>query len=230
MAPPPAAPPPLDPPPAVAPSTGPIFLKHGEELDPPPERERPPRRTDEPYKLKPAMPRDFVLNQTPWVDFSLTNFWMDERSSNFLNLGVQVGAYFFQRMRVAVRMVAPLEEASDDHANRYLYDGVSSTLPTPSRSIAVLYGASVGLILSNSKTFLFAPGLLIMRTDVNDYGTTGSLSLPFEWTTERHLRVGFELALGHAFGGYEGYDHDLERHGGTAVLLQYSMGFAMGHY
>jgi hypothetical protein len=171
-----------------------------------------------------------VLGATPWVDFSLTNFWLDERSSNFLNLGVQVGGYFLERLRVTARLVAPLEEAQDEHYDSFYDPGSGSYLSQRSRSIAVLYGASLGLILSNSRTFLFAPGLLLLRTDVEDYGTSGLLSLPFEWTTRRHLRVGFELALGHAFGGSQsdGAGGSEERPGGTAVLLQFALGWSMG--
>jgi len=135
----------------------------------------------------------------------------------------------------------PLEEASDQF-NEYDSFGSSgaSSERVQSRSVSMLYGLTAGLILSNSRTFLFAPGLTLWRTDVNDYGTTGALSLPFEWTTHRRLRVGFELALGHSFGGSQarncrtptfspavcGPDR-VDRPGGTAVLLQYHMGWAL---
>jgi hypothetical protein len=211
------APPPLDPPPAVAPSTGPSFLQTPEQAA--------RRRAG-----KVELPRDFVLQQSPWVDFSITNFWFDERASNFLNLGVQVGGYFLERMRVSVRLVAPLEEASDEfYEYSYSSDGLYES--TRARSMSVLYGGSFGLIISNSKTFLFAPGLLVLRSDVNAYGTAALLSLPFDWTTARHLRVGFELAIGHAFGGTAGTSDGSKRDrpGGTAIVLQYYMGWSMGH-
>jgi hypothetical protein len=191
------------------------------------------------------LPKDFVLSASPWIDFALTSFWMDERTDNFLNLGVQVGGYFVERIRLSARLVAPLEEASDSHTD---YDSQAFSPTTgsenvDSRSVAVLYGLTFGLILSNSKSFLFAPGLSIWRTDVGDYGTTGALSLPFEWTTHRRLRVGFELALGHSFGGEiqractafastaSTCKRDtIERQGGTAVLFQYQMGWALSGF
>jgi hypothetical protein len=180
---------------------------------------------------KVELPRDFVLRQSPWVDLSLTNFWMDERASNFLNLGVQVGGYFLERMRISARLVAPLEGPQDEH-NEYSYAGLGGAgyRNTRSRSISALYGASFGLILSSSRSFLFAPSVLVMRADVNAYGTAAALALPFDWTTSRQLRVGFELAIGHAFGGSvsDGTGGTLDRPGGTALFLQFYMGYSLG--
>ena len=187
----------------------------------------PPRR-----RSRVELPRDFVLKQSPWVDFSITNFWLDERASNFLNLGAQVGGYFWDRLRISVRLVAPLEEPEDDYHDYGSYDsGFYVSDRRRSRSVALLYGGSLGLILSNSRTFLFAPGLLVMRSDVNAYGTAAALALPFDWTTSRHLRVGFELAIGHAFGGsaYDGNGEKIDRPGGTAIFLAFYMGWSMGH-
>lgn len=172
-----------------------------------------------------------MLSATPWVDFSLTNFWIDNRVSNFLNVGVQVGGYFFERLRVTARLVAPLQQVDDEQYDGYYSsDFGSSFVDRRSRSVAVLYGASAGLIISNSRTFLFAPGLLIMRTDVEDYGTSLALSLPFEWTTRRHLRIGFELALGQGMGGTQADTNGgtEKRPSGTFVLLQFAMGYSMG--
>jgi hypothetical protein len=200
-----------------------------------------PAHSAAPVVLAKALPNDWVLGATPWIDFALTSFWMNERADNFLNLSVQVGGYFLERLRLSVRLVAPLEEAADQYNE---YD--SSSFPSSSyeriqsRALSLLYGVSAGLILSNSRTFLFAPGLTMWRADVNDYGTSAALSLPFEWTTRRRLRVGFELALGHSFGGSQdrtcrpapGFATGcvpgrVDRPGGTAVLLQYQMGWAL---
>lgn len=215
-----------------------------------PERERAPRRRLDaesdvpparaPVVLDKALPKDFVLHASPWIDFTLTNFWMSDRTDNFLNLGVQAGGYLFERLRVSARLVVPLEEASDEFNEYDSFGAPDVSQRVQSRSVSALYGLTAGLILSNSRTFLFAPGLTLWRTDVNDYGTTGALSLPFEWTTHRRLRVGFEMALGHSFGGSQaricprfatpsstcGADR-VDRPGGTAVLLQYQMGWAL---
>jgi hypothetical protein len=128
--------------------------------------------------------------------------------------------------------VAPLEEPGDEFYDySYVGSGNFSYRNARARSISALYGASFGLILSNSRTFLFAPGVLVMRADVNAYGTSAALALPFDWTTARHLRVGFELAIGHAFGG-SARDRDgnkVDRPGGTAIFLQFYLGYSMGH-
>jgi hypothetical protein len=198
-----------------------------------------------PIELRKAVPPDFVLQSTPWVDFALTSFWMADRTDNFLNFAVQAGGYLFERLRLSGRLIVPLEEATDQFTELYSFSSAAGASASSyervlSRSVSVLYGVSAGLILSSSRSFLFAPGLAIWRTDVNDYGTTGALTLPFEWTTSRRLRVGFELALGHSFGGSQqrscqvpttagapcGTD-EVSRPGGVAVLLQYHMGWAL---
>ena len=46
---------------------------------------------------------------------------MEDRVSNFLNLGVQVGGYVLERLRVSVRMVTPLEDVSDDYSKGRIY-------------------------------------------------------------------------------------------------------------
>ncbi len=189
-----------------------------------------------------AVPEDFAVTSSPWIDFTLTSFWMNERVGSFLNLGAQFGGYFFNRLRLSARLVVPLEEVHDDFDT---YDSFASSpngdggfSPVDSANVSALYSASAGLILGATRSFVFAPGVLVQRTDVSDYGTSVALQLPFEWTTRRNLRVGFELALGHAFGGKVvrpcyapsgscGQD-ELERPGKSSFLLQFHMGWALG--
>jgi hypothetical protein len=252
------APPPLDPPAPVEPAQRPSFLRTEEELRRAkasrPERERPRRVAVDDQALRAAereqaalqkLPDDFVLRSSPWVDFSLTSFWMGERVGNFLNLGVQFGGYFVERLRLSGRLVVPLEEMRDDFSSTDddALPVVGAFESVDSAHVSVLYSASFGIILARTKSFVFAPGVLVQRTDVNDYGTSVALQLPFDWTTRRHLRVGFELAIGHAFGGSVtracrtvsaglvvscGQD-EIDRPGGTSVLLQYNMGWSLGH-
>ena len=187
------------------------------------------------------MPEDFVLSSSPWVDFTLTSFHLEDRTGNFLNLGVQMGAYVFERLRVAVRLVTPLEDVSDGYS---VFAGTQSNgsqrfRRVEARSMTMLYGASLGLLITNSKTFAFGPSVELQRTDVEAYGTALSLGLPFEWTTRKNLRIGFEFALGHAFGGSVRdacFDTSgsscgmrvVDRPSGTSVLFQYSMGWSLG--
>jgi hypothetical protein len=194
-----------------------------------------------PVKPK-ASARDFVESSSPWVDFSLTSFYIEDRVSNFLNFGVQVGGYVFDRLRVSARMVTPIEAVSDDYSQFSSFDETGSTSVRRSRSVSLLYGASIGVVLGNSKGFVFGPSVALFRTDVEDYGTAVELALPFEWTTKRNLRVGFELGLGHAVGGQVHHEctrsvsgiatscgsSSSPRPNGTMVLFQYYMGWSLG--
>lgn len=243
----PEAPPPLDPPPAPeAPPKRPAFLHTAEEMDrlkPLGSRvERAP--LPEPTPPASALPEDFVLRSSPWVDFTLTSFHLEDRTGNFFNLGVQVGGYVFERLRVSARLATPLEDVSDgysSYADALPSNGSQSFDRVKARSLTLLYGASVGLLITNSKTFAFGPSVQLLRTDVSAYGTALSIGLPFEWTTRKNLRIGFEFALGHAFGGNikdvcrtvstpstSCGTTTRDRPAGTAVLFQYNMGWALG--
>ena len=236
----------MDPPPvADAPPSRPVFLHTGDEMDRL-KAERAARRrassANRAPKSSKSLPPDFVLRSSPWVDFTLTSFYMEDRVGNFLNLGVQFGGYVFERLRVSARMITPLEDVSDGYSNYggNVGNGTGSFEPVDARSMSVLYGASVGLLITNSKTFVFGPSVQFQRTDVNAYGSALALGLPFEWTTQRNLRVGFELGFGHAFGGSVRYTcrnfatnascgtRTADRPSGTTVLFQYSMGWSLG--
>jgi hypothetical protein len=223
------APPPLDLPSGQAPPSPPSFLQPREPVG------LPAKET----------PEEFLLRASPWIDFTLTSFWQEQRFSNFLNLGVQVGGYFFERLRLSARLIAPLESVTDGYSS-YQYgipqaQSNGGTVHHNSRSMSVLYSASAGLVISNSRSFVFGPSIVFQRADVPAYGSAVELALPFEWTTRKNLRVGFELALGHAFGGNTtaqcftlaspsvscGTKH-FDRPSGMALLLQYSMGWGLG--
>jgi len=243
----PPPPPPLDPPPAnPEPPARPGFLHTREEMErikgDLPARERRPV-SEPPSSPLPATSVDFVARSSPWVDFSLTSFYMYDRVGNFLNFGVQVGGYFFERLRLSGRLVTPLEDVTDHY---YEYNDIGSSQQgsyrrIDSRNVSVLYGASVGLVVTNSRAFVFGPGLTLLRTDVEAYGSSVILTLPFEWTTRRNLRIGFELGLGRAVGGkvrmacttYTSPGtscgiRTLDRPAGTAILAQFYMGWSLG--
>jgi hypothetical protein len=229
----------LDPPPPVAAPQRPHFLGgRGERADLGPRAAAgPTARTAH---------QEFVARASPWVDLSLGSFYLEDRVGNFLNFGVQVGGYLFEHVRVSARLLAPTEEVRDQSSNfsSFSGDGLTffSTTQAPSRSMSVLYGASVGFVLSNDRSFVFGPNIGFVRTDVEDYGTAVVVGLPFEWTTGRRLRVGFELSIGRASGGTalsrctasSGATTascgliSREREAGTAVMLSYNMGWALG--
>jgi hypothetical protein len=223
--PPPAAEPAPAAPPLPAPASPPPALGAGKSLH------------------EPELPSDYVLGTSPWVDFGLTSFWMDERADQFLNLSVQAGGYLANRLRVAARLTAPLAEPKDKFGDSNNPPPIllsTSYEPIDSRSPSLLFGASLGVVIANTKSFVLAPGLLVARTDVNDYGTVVALAVPFEWTTARHLRMGFEADLGSALGGSARRqcrqnippggtcsNDRVDRPAGLAVLMQFQMGWAL---
>lgn len=239
-APPPPPPAPLDPPPAAEPSSGPGFLHTREERQrtkgAEPARERAPVAQAAPAAPPTASKtRDFLDRASPWVDLTLTSFLLDDRVDNFFNFGVQGGVYLFEHLRISARLAAPLDEVRDSYSH---YSYASGYRQIDSRSMSVVYGASVGLVISNSRSFVFGPSLALLRTDVEAYGSAWLVTLPFEWTTRSNLRVGFELGLGHAFDGTVRFCSTAaagcngittqERPGSSALLAQFYMGWALG--
>src|SRR5688572_25452233 len=212
---PPAAQPPAAPPPEAAPAAAPGTYPAPAAAAPPPqapyaypappapvpaypvEDSRPPAAT--------RYPSDSAVRTSPWFDLTVGSFVWDNRIDQFMNIGVQVGAYIAKRVRVAGRAYLPTEDApdrydgfSDDPFGVLDGDGFVYVASDPAR---FLYGADIGIIAANTATFVLSPGLMFMRSDVSDYGTMIGLSLPFEWVTSTGLRVGFEFDVGRAFGG-----------------------------
>jgi hypothetical protein len=244
-----AEPPPLDPPPpADAPAKRPAFLHTREEMQEiAPEAKLPPAPPPV-HRPMGAPDPGFVARSSPWIDMSLTSFYMNDRVDNFLNLGVQVGGYLFEHLRVSGRLVAPLEQVRDSRGGDFAtppigFGNFRFEEDVPSRAASLLYGGSVGLVISNDRSFVFGPSLAFMRSDVEDYGTAVMVALPFEWTTAKNLRIGFELALGQATGGtrravcVQSNNNgtaercgmvEREREGGAAVFFQYYMGWSLG--
>lgn len=235
---PPAPPPPLDPPPHQEPPQRPAFLHTREEMD----QIGTTRSGREPPPSAGVPDDEFLERASPWVDFTLTSFYMENRVGNFLNFGVQLGGYFFERLRFSGRFVVPLEGVNDDLSHYNARSTSSGSFRgVDARDMSMLYGVSAGLLVTNSRAFVFGPSVQLQRTDVAAYGTTLAFGLPFEWTTRRNLRIGFELAIGHSFGGSVPEvcrtftspvtscgSHTADRPSGTSVLLQYNMGYALG--
>ncbi|HEY6079934.1 MAG TPA: hypothetical protein VIW29_14070 [Polyangiaceae bacterium] len=185
-----------------------------------------------------TQPDDFALRSSPWIDVTLTNVWLEDRTSGFWNVGMQAGAYLVDRLRVSARLVVPLAEASDDLSGYSFNPGSAGAQPLPSRNVSVFYGMTVGLVVAGTKNFVFAPGFVFLRSDVNDYGSSLGLQLPFEWTTSRSMRVGFELSAGKSFGGHvqvtcptNGADcvaRDVSRPSGASIVTQFHIGWSLG--
>ena len=179
------------------------------------------------------------------MDATLNGTWLEDRYGDPFVFGVQGGAYLGEIVRVAVRLEMPTENARDEYSN---WDsssptpgGGGSTFTSPRRSKAptLLYGAALGVVATSSENFVFAPGLVFVRSDVSDYGSMLGISMPFEWVTSHGMRFGLELDLGRAFGGTVHNEtctsdgivnpvcttSDADRPPGRAFALRFQMGF-----
>jgi hypothetical protein len=181
------------------------------------------------------------------MDATLTGTWLEDRYGDPFVFGVQGGAYLGEIVRLAVRLEMPTENARDDYSS---YDE-STPVPTgggntftnnrSSKAPTLLYGAALGVVATSSQNFVFAPGLVFVRSDVSDYGSMLGISMPFEWVTSYGMRFGLELDLGRAFGGKvhpetctTGFPSvcatsDADRPAGRAFALRFQMGFGFNH-
>lgn len=225
----PPAPPPLDPPPPPRPEVRPAFLHPLEGRPAASEPGAAPAGGSQPGGA-PA----FIERASPWVDLVLTSFWLDNRYSNFLNFGAQVGCYCFGRLRLSARVMIPLGTVGDDYRT-----SIFSEPPfRQARNVSFVYTASVGLVVTNSRSFVFGPSVVLQRADVEAYGSELAFALPFEWTQRKNMRTGFEFSLGHAFGGSvadtcttassPGCATFRTRPSGTSILAQFNLGWALG--
>jgi hypothetical protein len=175
------------------------------------------------------------------MDATLNGTWQEDRYGDPFVFGVQGGAYLGEIVRVSIRLEMPTENARDEYGGGYDYDSVpapggatSYTNSRRSEPPTLLYGATLGAIATSSENFVFAPGLVFVRSDVSDYGSMLGISMPFEWVTARGMRFGLELDLGRSFGGTvrnrtcvsqvctEG---EMDRPAGRAFALRFQMGF-----
>jgi len=129
----------------------------------------------------------------------------NNRFESFFNIGLQLGGFVVGRVRILGRVVIfpadPDDQYRDDNDIFVSGGGQNEFFPVDSEPPAVLYGGSAGLVLASTANFVLAPGAVFMRSDVNDYGNFLGVSLPFDWVTDRGLRVGFEVSVGRTFGG-----------------------------
>jgi hypothetical protein len=175
---------------------------------------------------------------SPFFDVTLGGVFLEERFSDPLVIGLQGGVYLGDIVRLALRAEMPSSDARDEasgtRSNTY------SLYATDSESPKFLYGGSLGISLVNSSNFAFSPGIMLMRSDVGDYGTVLGASLPFEWVTSRGLRFGLEVSLGRAFGGTVHYEcplggcpaealEDTDRKAGRALGLRFAIGYGIGY-
>lgn len=160
---------------------------------------------------------------------------MDERFSDGLMFGGQVGGYIANRIRLAARFVVPSDPSDESNQDFTIGYSYQSELPD------FMFGATAGVVVSQRSTFVFAPGFTVNRTNMADYGTMIGASFPFEWVLRGGVRFGLEAAVGRALGGrvrYEcveatfcavGDELEQDRDSGVAFMLGFQVGFGLNY-
>lgn len=239
-----AAPPAPAPSPAPAPAaTGPIQLP---QIATPIATQPAAVGGDDSRPARRALDPRAAVKSSPFIDATLAGLWLEQRFGDPIVFGLQGGAYFGEAVRLVVRLEMPSKSASDEFT--FKYEDPSTTtfyVPRDSTGASLLYGASLGVVAASNEGFVFAPGIVFQRSDVEDYGTMLGIAVPFEWVTVRGLRFGMEIDLGRAFGGTvhytcsgdpsdpavcgSGATYEGERGAGRAFALRFQMGFGFNH-
>lgn len=197
-----------------------------------------------PPKPKPEYPEDAAALTTPFIDVLVAGVAADKRYDHFFTVGVQGGAYLGARFRVVARALLFTTEPQDDMAYEGSY-GADDTLPNgyvgvESDRPVVLFGGAVGVAPVVRRNFVFAPGVAFHTTNVSDYGSMLTLSMPFEWVTDDGTRFGFEIDIGRAFGGKitarcdfdpctPGDEQELDRPAAPAFFAAFQLGWGFNH-
>lgn len=157
---------------------------------------------------------------SPFFDAVLGGVAWQDRFSHGFTLGGQVGFYVAQRVRLAARITFPTDDVSRE--------GSVTLEKLPS----LFWAGTAGVVVIDSPSFVWSPGLMLMRTDVSDYGTMLGFSMPFEWVLGNSMRIGTEFAFGRVTGG-KGVqcclNETVDRETGTAFWLQFQLGFGLNH-
>ncbi|HET9929612.1 MAG TPA: hypothetical protein VFQ35_02945 [Polyangiaceae bacterium] len=181
-----------------------------------------------------------VTNGSPFFDVTLGGLFLEQRFGDPLVVGIQGGAYFADIVRLSLRAEMPSSEATDQAGSSYDYQSSYTLQRVDADPARFIFGGTLGISVVNTQNFAFSPGVLVLRSDVADYGTVLGVSLPFEWITSRGLRFGLEVDLGRAFGGTTRIGcysaggcppsevGDKDREAGRALGLRFSIGYGIG--
>jgi hypothetical protein len=187
-----------------------------------------------------------AVKGSPFLDATLSGLWLEQRFGDPIVFGIQGGAYFGEAVRLAARVEMPSKNATDEFSFRYDDPSTRTNYdPRNSEAVTLLYGASLGVVAASNEGFVFAPSVVFLRADVEDYGTMLGIAMPFEWVTKRGLRFGMEIDLGRAFGGKVHYScrvqngdvidcptgptFEGDRGAGRAFAIRFQMGFGFNH-
>lgn len=203
-----------------------------------------------PAEMPPSRPRarhpdDSAARTWPFVDVLIGGVNLEHRLQHFLALGLEVGVFLGDVVRVAPQISMFSSEADDEvqsfDPDLSLPQGFQ---PESSESASILYGGSLGFAAVSRESFVFSPGVVFLRTDVGDYGNFLGISLPFEWVSHEGARYGFAVDVGRAFGGSlrgtcvdsglsppcdPGEVREFDREAGAAFYAHFQMGWGFNH-
>ena len=114
---------------------------------------------------------------------------IDERFSDGLMLGGQVGGYVANRLRLTARFIVPTDPSSESSQSRVTGWSYEDELPD------FMFGATVGVVVSQRSSFVFSPGLMLHRTNLASHGTIFGANFPFEWVLRGGVRFGLEASM-----------------------------------
>jgi hypothetical protein len=184
-----------------------------------------------------VVPPSLASHGSPFLAATIGGVFLEERFNDLLVLGLEGGIFAADVVRIAVRLEMPSNNVNDQG---YPHGGTGNGyFAVESAPPKLLYGAALGFAVANSSNFAFSPGLLLVRSDVSDYGTVVAAALPFEWVTSRGLRFGFEVDVGRSFGGdiklqctsgCSDARRTTDREAGRAFGLRFTIGYGFGYY
>jgi hypothetical protein len=187
------------------------------------------------------LPEDAAVRGSPFIDVFASAYDLQDRFSDFMSVGAEFGGYIVKRVRLAGRVILPIESLHDESGASPPFGEQTKASGSP----AFLYSASLGVVATSSRTFVLSPGISLLRSTVSDYGTFLGVSLPFEWVTTNGLRLGTEVNIGRVFGGVQrlecigltpgqggcvaGDVRTIDRPAGTAFIFDFLIGWGFGH-
>jgi hypothetical protein len=190
-----------------------------------------------PKPPRPEYPSDAAVRTTPWFDALVPAVLFNDRFDPAFDVGLQGGAYLGGLVRVAARIIAHTGSERPGYEVS-TYPGEYYEVPPEAPSF--LYGASAGVIAVGGTRFVMSPGITFLRSDVSAYGTFIGFSMPFEWTLNNGMRIGFETGLGNMQGGTiteaceppgctDGTERTKDRNANFSLYLHFQIGFGLGH-
>jgi hypothetical protein len=141
---------------------------------------------------------DWLLSSSPYLDFIVAASSFDSRFGNVLSPGVQAGVYIDRLVKLTARGLLLL----DDSSNFQVDDLEPGFSVEDADGPTLMFGGTASMILMYTSHFAMSTGLNYVHTDKSEPGHYLGLAFPFEWQTDRGIRMGFEVSFGQAFGGH----------------------------